>query len=138
MPPATPRSYSPQRMSFAAYITPLIPEPQTLLIVTAPASTGIPAPMPACPGGALAVAPCSPLPMRARCTCSCRALPDRALQHVAHEDLLTLLRPDAGVLECALDRHRAELRRGERGEGAEERADRRARAAEDHDFFHGR
>src|SRR5205085_11002998 len=47
IPPATARSYSPQRMSFAAYITAFMPEPQTLLMVTAPALVGIPAPMPA-------------------------------------------------------------------------------------------
>jgi hypothetical protein len=43
IPPATARSYSPQRMSFAAYMTAFMPEPHTLLIVTAPAVGGTPA-----------------------------------------------------------------------------------------------
>ena len=63
IPPAMAMSYSPQRMSFAAYITDLSPEPQTLFTVTAPAATGMPAPMPACRAGACPTAACSTLPM---------------------------------------------------------------------------
>src|SRR5712691_5208948 len=56
-------SYSPHRMSFAAYITDLRPDPHTLLTVTAPAETGMPAPMPAWRAGACPMAACSTLPM---------------------------------------------------------------------------
>src|SRR5439155_16685237 len=52
---------------------------------------------------------------------------------VAHEDLVDLIDLDAGTLERATDRDRSELGRGERREHTEERADRRARAAEDDD-----
>ena len=51
---------------------------------------------------------------------------------------LHLLRLHPGALERALDGDRAELMRGERGEGAVEGADRRARGAGDHDVCHGK
>src|SRR2546423_1980333 len=70
MPPATAMSYSSQRMAFAAYITAFNPEPQTLLMVTAPAETGMPAPMPACRAGACPTAACNTLPMITCSICS--------------------------------------------------------------------
>src|SRR3954468_21576939 len=70
MPPAMASSYSPQRMSFAAYMIDFNPEPQTLLTVTAPALTGMPAPMPACRAGACPIAACRTLPMITCWICS--------------------------------------------------------------------
>ena len=63
MPPAMAMSYSSQRMSFAAYMIAFMPEPQTLLMVTAPAATGMPAPIPACRAGACPMAACRTFPM---------------------------------------------------------------------------
>ena len=59
-------------------------------------------------------------------------LADAGLDHVTHEDLVDVVGPHTGTLERATDGDRAELRRGHRRETAEERADRRARGAEDH------
>src|SRR5437870_4718568 len=58
-------------------------------------------------------------------------LADAGLDDVAHEYLVHLVGLHAGALERAPDRDRAELWRRERREPAEERADRRARGAED-------
>src|SRR5215470_17009256 len=52
MPPATTTSESPVAIPWAASITDLRPEPQTLLIVRAATSTGSPAPRAACRAGA--------------------------------------------------------------------------------------
>ena len=60
-----------------------------------------------------------------------RRLPDAALQHVAHDDFVHRCAVDAGALQCFTNGHRAELRRREAREGAEELADRRARGRDD-------
>jgi hypothetical protein len=52
MPPAATTWKSPHRRSLADCITARIPEPQTLLRVTAPVATGQPAPSAACRAGA--------------------------------------------------------------------------------------
>jgi len=53
IPPATTTSASPAFTAWAASITAFNPEPQTLLTVTAPTSTGIPAATAACRAGAM-------------------------------------------------------------------------------------
>ena len=58
-------------------------------------------------------------------------LPDAGLHHVAHEDLVNLVRPHTRALQGALDGDRAKLRSGDRSQSAKERADGRARRAED-------
>src|SRR5207245_1955349 len=61
-----------------------------------------------------------------------RSLTDAGLYHVAHEDLVDRVGTDTRTLERAADGDRAERRRGQWRETAQERADRRARGAEDH------
>src|SRR5262249_3259191 len=63
-------------------------------------------------------------------------LPDPGLEDVAHEDLVDVVWADAGTLERALDRDRAELRCGQRREAAEIRADGRASCSEDEHVGH--
>ncbi len=92
------------------------PEAQTLLIVSEETSLGMPG-----------------LDLRlAR-----RDLPLAGLQHLAHHDVLDLLRLDPGALERGLDRDAPELGGVERREAAAHLADRRACGAEDHSLGHG-
>ena len=59
------------------------------------------------------------------------------LEHLAHEHVVDLLRPDAGALERGLDRDTAEVHRGEVGERAGELPDRRTGRSDDHRTGHG-
>src|SRR6185312_12406825 len=55
-----------------------------------------------------------------------RRLADTALDHVAHDHFFDGLRIDAGAFDGGTNGDRAELRRGERRQAAEELTDRRA------------
>ena len=92
-----------------------MPEAHTLLIVSEETSFGIPRLDLRLARGDLALA---------------------GLEHLAHDDVLDLLRLDVGALERGLDGGAAELGRVERGEAAAELADRRARGAEDDGLGH--
>ncbi len=63
MPPVTTSSASPARIIESAISTARIEEAQTLLIVSAGTSIGIPAPTAACRAGAWPAPPCSTWPM---------------------------------------------------------------------------
>ena len=101
---------SPALIDCAASITALRPEPQTLLIVSADTVAGMP-------------------DLMRRLTR--RRLADAALDDVAHDHFFDRLRVDAGALDRGANGDRAELRRGERREAAEELADRRAGSRND-------
>ena len=117
MPPATTTSASPSAMACAAEITALSPEPHTLLSVQARGRrAGRPAADRRLTRGRLA---------------------DARLQHVAHHDLVHLIRRDAGPLQRGADRDGAEARSRHRREGAEERSDGRARRSHDDHFASG-
>jgi hypothetical protein len=53
-----------------------------------------------------------------------------ALEHLAHDDVLDFVRPDAGSLQCAFHRDSAELDAGLAGERTVDLGDRGARASE--------
>src|SRR3972149_7406500 len=72
IPPATTTSNSSVATAWAASITAFSPEPHILLIVIAPAETGIPAKMPACRAGACPTPAGRTFPMM---TCSPSSLP---------------------------------------------------------------
>src|SRR5262249_48114533 len=63
------------------------------------------------------------------------ALP--GLEHVAHDHVVDLLRPDAAPLERGLDRVAAEVHRGERRQSARELADGRPGGGDDDRTGHG-
>ena len=60
-----------------------------------------------------------------------RGLPDTALDDIAHDDFLQRGGVDPGALDRGPDRHRAEIRGGERGQATQEPADWRARRRHD-------
>ena len=59
------------------------------------------------------------------------------LEHLAHEDVVDLLRADAGPLERGLDGNATEVHRGEVGERSRQLPDRRACRSDDHRAGHG-
>ena len=109
-PPATTMSNSPARMSWSASAMALMPDRQTLLIVSAGTVIGMPGLGRGLAGGDLAGA---------------------GLQHLAHDHVVDLVRGDAGLLEGALDGDAAEVGAGEVLERAEQPAHRGAGSGDD-------
>ena len=116
MPPVTTTSCRPARIIRSASSIARIDEAQTLLIVSAGTSFGMPAPTAACRAG---------------------AWPDAGLEHLAHDDVADLGGIDARALEACPDRDRAELGRRVPGETAAEPAERRPHRRDDHRARHG-
>ena len=115
MPPATAISMSPVRMPCCASITALRPEPHTLLMVSAATWSARPPLSAACRAGAW------PTPRR---------------DDVAHDALVDERRIDAGARDGLANDQRAELRRGEVLQRAEELAGGRPDGADDDGFSH--
>ena len=114
MPPATTTSASPARISAAASMIALSPEPQTRLIVVALVPSGRPALRSACRAGAWPAPACRTWPIRTSSTGAVR-------------------RVEARSLDRGADRHATELGRGDRAQGPAEPADGRPGGADDED-----
>ena len=112
MPPATTTSFEPATMTSCASIVAFIAEPHILDSVVQLTEIGSPAFSAACRAGAWPCPAIRQLPKSSSCT-SPGAMP--------------------GALHRGLDRHGAQVARGQRREIALEAAHRRARGAHDHD-----